>query len=385
MRWLLLFVTLVVPPAECLQVSQSAASQLFPIHVEDRWGYIDGNGDIAVEPRFLAAGYFREGLAIAAIPKKESLFPSSRGGLGYIDTTGTEVIPATYLDATDFSEGLAGVCTQEGDWIYVDRQGNTALDPSQQGLHAGIPFSEGLTPVGSKTGWHYMDKKGTLVIDATAYRWVTSFSEGLAAVQVREGLWGFIDKTGTLVIPPRFKGVLPFSEGLAPVQIDRRWAYIDTKGEIAISPKFRPLVSRRANVVIGVLQIAFLFFGQWLSSPPLTGYLPIHQFSEGLAAVHTGRNKWAYIDKSGEIVVESKNRSGLHVPGEFHHGLAESYDGEKLGWMNREGEYVWKPTKASVMWPRFGKEPIREPPSGGRLVRIRRRHRPVASNISSCN
>ena len=59
---------------------------------------------------------FSEGLA--SIRKKgENLY-------GYINTDGDIVIPPRFLHANPFTCGFAYVCTQQHDWVYIDKQGN---------------------------------------------------------------------------------------------------------------------------------------------------------------------------------------------------------------------------------------------------------------------
>lgn len=80
-------------------------------------------------------------------------------------------------------------------------------------------------------------------------------------------------------------------------------------------------------------------------------------FSEGLAAVcfkekkkngekiKWSRGRWGYIDKTGELVIKPQFISAH----DFSEGLArvhvEGYEGDRLGYINKKGEWVWEPTK----------------------------------------
>ena len=49
------------------------------------------------------------------------------------------------------------------------------------------------------------------------YDSVSTFCDGLAAVQNQDGNWGFIDESGKVIVPLTYKICNDFSEGLAVV------------------------------------------------------------------------------------------------------------------------------------------------------------------------
>jgi len=149
------------------------------------------------------------------------------GKYGYIDGTGRFVIKPQFEEAGPFSEGLAWVRIGKR-YGYIDTNGNVVIKPLFEKEH---PSDD--PPTGS-------------------------FSEGLAAVQVKADLYGYIDKSGQFVIKPQFQDAQPFSEGLAAVQIggvdQYRYGYIDKTGKFVIKPQFEeagPFSRGRAQVKIG--------------------------------------------------------------------------------------------------------------------------------------
>ena len=70
-----------------------------------KWGYIDKNGQLVIEPVFEYASNFAEGLS--CVQKIE------QGKYGYIDKTGQFVIEPIFKEASDFSEGLATVAIEK--------------------------------------------------------------------------------------------------------------------------------------------------------------------------------------------------------------------------------------------------------------------------------
>ena len=63
------------------------------------------------------------------------------------------------------------------------------------------------------------------------YRNVSSYSEGLAAVQSANGKWGFVNERQQWVIEPRFEDVKGFQTGRAAVKQNGKWGFINKRGD----------------------------------------------------------------------------------------------------------------------------------------------------------
>src|SRR5689334_19011723 len=95
---------------------------LYPVQIKGRYGYVNINGEMVINPRFDAAHKFHNGLALVRINGKniseiKDHYDYIGGDFGYIDKTGKFVIEAKYDLAGDFSEGLARV------WINLPSGG----------------------------------------------------------------------------------------------------------------------------------------------------------------------------------------------------------------------------------------------------------------------
>jgi len=138
--------------------------------------------------------------------------------------------------------------------------------------------------------------------------------------------WGFIDRTGQVVIDPRFDSAKGFSEGLAAVALRNEfevleWGFVDTRGVIVIKPQF----------------------------------LDVGSFSEELAWVKKENGKVGWIERTGKLSISSRKFTWMD---NFRGGLAEvTISGSrtrdehgtrqpipKVGYINKKGKYVWKPT-----------------------------------------
>jgi hypothetical protein len=313
---------------------------------ETLWGFIDGNGDWVIEPRFQDAYRFHDGLARVELD----------GKWGYVNEKGVLVVPAQFSEAYDFSEGLARVAT------------GPLLDPSYS-------FKVLITA----GGYGFIDKTGTMVIPA-AWDDAGDFNEGLAAVMQGETC-GYVDAKGNLVIPLQFAVATPFSEGLAAVgtldgdEAGGAWGYVDATGRWVVGPTAGP-------VIIGVAdenwQLPARRFASGLAPvslgepydhtlPPDGGWNYIDatgaakswgqtfrqagEFSEGLAPVQDGvSGKWGFIDAGGAVVIQPRfdgsisryltNRQG------FHQGLAAALLNDMVGYIDKTGEWAIEPRYA---------------------------------------
>jgi hypothetical protein len=212
-----------------------------------KYGYIDRDGLFAIWPRFSDARSFSEGYA--AVKGNES--SNDTGAWGYIDKTGQELIPFQFSEAMNFSGGLASV-KNDGAFFYINKAGERAFTGD---FAYGDQFAEGMAAVnvGGKENediaatqveggkWGFINVLGRMVIPAK-YDWARQFSGGLAAVNIggdyssrysfSGGKWGYINKDGEVVIEPQFDEAADFAHGLAKVEIDGKMAYINAKGVV---------------------------------------------------------------------------------------------------------------------------------------------------------
>lgn len=100
--------------SKTMSTSQSTNDKLY--------GYMNKLGSIIIEPKYLYACDFTEGLAV--VKDKNNKF-------GYIDMQGNYVIPPIYEEASSFSEGLASVMQiigEERSHMYIDHTGEIIIE-----------------------------------------------------------------------------------------------------------------------------------------------------------------------------------------------------------------------------------------------------------------
>jgi hypothetical protein len=195
--------------------------------------------------------------------------------------------------------------------------------------------------------WGYIDKAGKVVI-SLQFASAQPFSEGLAAVEVRDGdgtplqKFGFIDRTGALVIPAQFTRVQRlFRSGRAAVKLGS-WGLIDRNGKLILPATYAfvgPFSDGRAIVGVPDVGSRYKFGGIDLDGQVV---VPLENdsmspFSEGLAAAKRG-GKFGYVDKRGTAVVPFQ----FWHAGPFNAGLATVLKGAngESGFIDRRGTMV---------------------------------------------
>jgi hypothetical protein len=211
------------------QPSPVTSSRLLLVSVGGKKGYIDESGKLVINPQWDSAYRFADGRALVCVGEcdfEHTLGHSYSKGAdleqtfkyGYIDENGKMVINPIYEDAGNFSEGLAAVCAgagcylgtnnkgKEKKWGFIDRQGNTVIPPQ---FASASEFHEGFASVsvGGKGG--YIDKNGRFIINPQ-FASTFNFENGVAAVCVdndgkdtsNRTKCGYIDKSGKYIWQP---------------------------------------------------------------------------------------------------------------------------------------------------------------------------------------
>ncbi len=287
-------------------VSFFGDNSLVAVKKDGKWGYINKKGKIVINYQFDKAYPFsKERFGLAAVEKdnkrgyinpeglmiinsfcysdiddinKELVAAERNGKWGYINRKGEVVIDFQFDLFGDFSEGLAAVCKNDK-WGFIDPEGQFAVDCQFNYTYG---FSEGLAAVRKNGKWGFINKKGQLVIDFQFDKiGGGDFSEGLIAV-CKNDKWGFIDKNGQLIIDFQFYDVSSFSEGLAYVEI-KKGTYNDG---IYSSPK-GGYIDKNGKLITSNLSFCY-------------GYC----FKNGLAYINNGQGKSGFIDINEEFIID---------------------------------------------------------------------------------
>ncbi|MDP8239929.1 MAG: WG repeat-containing protein [Candidatus Hatepunaea meridiana] len=333
--------------------NKESSTTLFPFLENDKYGYINAAGSVIIKPKYDYAGGFHEDRALVMIDNKFAIIDMNQNNV-YLFTEfdrhnnwNTSYI--SYCDRFGFSEGLLAIPVG-GKWGFINKEGETVIEPKFCS-HRVPFFSEGLVNVQIDSMYGFIDKTGNIAIKPI-YKSAGWFSEGLAPVKIGEKNWGYIDKSGSIVIEPKFYRASPFSDGRAPIRMNERLVgFIDKTGKIVIEPKYTITDGFRdglacVEIVDSYSKSAVINkMGNFIIEP--TREYVIFGFYEGLAKIRVGEisgsEKWGYIDKTGEVVIEPK----FDFASDFSNGLARvlfgDYSGRVMGYIDKKGNYIWGP------------------------------------------
>lgn len=306
---------------------------LLPFLQKDKWGYIDLQGKIVINPQFATANYFNEGLALVSTGNK----------YGYIDKTGKYVINPDFIRATDFNEDIAFVVKENSEPIAINEKGEALFSLKQAEIVEA--FSEGLaafaiidkSSVDEEYLYGFVDKKGKEFIKPQ-FKQIGEFSGGLCNVQNKEGKWGFIDKNGIIKINFQFDYSTSFYDGKAAVKFGDKWGVIDDEGKYIINAQFDDLVLDDNGCMI--LQGEKYGWcdkdGKFIINPQFDLSLPF--IDSDLAPVLSNK-KWGYVDKEGKFIINPQF-DDAYV---FIDDYAIIKSSHKYGLIDKKGKIVVNP------------------------------------------
>lgn len=190
---------------------------------EEKWGFVDKEGKVAINPQFSSVSNFSDGKCGVR---------NSDGKWGFIDKEGKISINYQFDGAGDFKNGKCIVTSANKDGA-IDKDGKYIINPQYSDMQ--IDGDMFLVSQGGKWGW--CDKDGKLVINpqfGEAYPF-----NGNKTTSVQSGKsYGYIDKDGKIIINPQFDMASPFNGKLALVVSADKIGFIDNEGKYVINPQF---------------------------------------------------------------------------------------------------------------------------------------------------
>lgn len=288
------------------------------------YGLVDSLGNIIAPIKYKEIGVFSEGKATALIKKK----------YGFINLKGETVIPFRYkYKPTEFVNGHSIIYKPDVVWnltfddnkvfeLFIDSSGKEINGKKYDRLN---DFSEGLAFAGKSklTSYeqNFIDKKGDVIIPLDKYYGVRSFSEGMAAVQIKSKKareqstqkWGFMNTSGDVIIDCQYDNVTSFVNNQAIVQKDNKKGIIDKQNVIVIPIMYDEIyhfvngyaliqLNNKTGLINELNEIVV---------PPLYD-VNYYNYDMNYGAILPNYiflkkdNKWGVLNKKGEVAVDFK-------------------------------------------------------------------------------
>lgn len=191
------------------------------------YGFIDAQGRVKIQPKFLMVDDFQEGLCFVSIKMRKGGFKRI-----CIDTLGNEVFKLNGgFPLCGFSEGFARMTDFEKEW-FVNRKGENEFRKTWK--ESFLEFKKGITYVSDSDidDFYPIDITGKRIGNETYSRLEVfellktqngenqiSKNDNLVAFEKGEQ-WGFRDTNGNEVIKPIYYAVSGFANGICAVRIE---------------------------------------------------------------------------------------------------------------------------------------------------------------------
>ena len=285
-----------------------------------KWGFINRQGEIVVQPIYEKARDFHKGLAAVQINDR----------WGYIDVYGDFVMEPVCEKVDDFRYSLARV-TINGKTGLVDSTGSYVIEPKYDRI--GYYGDDNPMEVQLQGRSGLVNKNGELIVEPQfdGISYASKFGAVIRVGERRNRKCGFIGPNGRITIPPKFTDIhfepRKISEGYIPIglgegrfndttgglTIDWKWTFIDSTGEVAFDSFFEGTGAFGEGFAPVKLPRKFLFLNL--------------------------KSKYGYIDKTAKTVIKPR----FDYAGTFTGQFAIASENEKYGLINRDGKFILRP------------------------------------------
>lgn len=301
---------------------------------------------------------------------------------GYINIDGDWVIAPTYATAFTFTDNRATVCTEDGEWLIIDKRGQVI---------ARLPEDIEIVTTDETTGktihqeriiiykdgkYGFADTEGNIVVEPKYSYQPHDFSDGRALVNFADDSekWGYIDRDGNTVVEGRFYDAWSFSGDYAHVYAHeedeevRTWQYIDTSGNAVITSKIGTdefgspyrygVTDAESGFVDGLAVVDYapeksyesrlsimdksgnIIFSDSTGEYASIGRMTCKVISEGMYPVENDDGDIGFIDMTGAMVIAFQDQ--WNVDNAFHEGLCavRMNGGGNAGYIDKSGNLV---------------------------------------------
>lgn len=260
---------------------------LFQIAKNGKIGYINQDGEVVIQPKYLEGGEFSEGLASVRL----------NGKYGFINTRDEITIPPTYDFVETFYRGIVNVYIN-GEVMFINKKEGRVLPETFNSFRfiddstgvfttkdgkAGLydftqnrilvkpksyqigKFNNGLAVVtkrrDKRTEYGVMDKRGTFIVEFGRYLTIKEFVDGYALVKMNDpasddgNIDGAINVKGELLFQRPYKNHSYISEdfhdGLAAVSLYKYWLPEEEGVTYSTSKSYEGFINLKGEVVYG--------------------------------------------------------------------------------------------------------------------------------------
>jgi hypothetical protein len=248
--FILTLIFVVDVPQKNINAQSSSNTILLPVCINNKYGFINQEGKVIVEPKYKDAEVINGVYAGITDESQDYEYVEGAAEQGHdvgeddsqvvvyfswdlINSEG-KVVTTMYskneIECGGFKNGLLAI---DDGRKYINESGKVVI----KFVHNGRDFSEGLAAAKDyKEKWGFIDTRGNFVIKAK-YDYASSYNNGFACVGKKSSngkliKYGIIDKTNKIIIPIIYDSEIEFSEGFFKCQKGKKVFYLDRNGKV---------------------------------------------------------------------------------------------------------------------------------------------------------
>ncbi len=199
------------------------AQPYFPIKVNKKWGLINSDGKIVLQPNYDAIGEFKHfGYAVM----------QRSGGVGLLDSQGKEIIAPRYDDLKVLDSTLISVM-RDGAWWVINLRGDIVLPKGYERVNV---LNDNYIAYRRNDKWGIVDQSGRLISEPR-FDDVTLAANNLFLVR-KGGKLGLVSATGKETLPSIADEITFFNDSLIFYKTGANWGAISDDGSNVVPPKY---------------------------------------------------------------------------------------------------------------------------------------------------
>ncbi len=259
---------------------------------------------------------------------------------GYVNGLGNITIPIIYDIADDFRQDRAAV-SLNGAWMYIDINGK----PRIQSIYKLMPLfytrffgANGLVAVQKNGLWGAIDINGQIIVPFN-FDFISRYYEGLAIAKT-QGFWGVINELGETIIPFEYTHIDSCSEGLFGVTKNYCSGFHNRNNHLQVPLIYDKVKSFNKGLAPVCLQNLWGCINALNEIIVPCIYMEVEcNFGEhSIIKVRNG-NGYGYLDKLGKTIISVKYDE---IDNFYSENFALAKFAGKYGYIDHSGNEYWE-------------------------------------------
>lgn len=345
---------------------------IWQVKAQGRFGYVSLDGTTSIDVK-IPCFYESIGGYSTTSPIRATL----RGKKGMIDGENNTIIPFNFSSIGNFyvyddgkrvcwvSDGKKhGIYTSEGHELQkCDIE--EAYYVSSDNVRVKLSFTDfpevAYIHIKRDGMWGILGAKELRTLIPCSYAYISPIAGGKAFFK-SGNKWGIVSVQGKTIQPAIYdqikvagstitEGTMPSKAFREPmhVYIGNKVGLLESLGQSLIPVQYDSLGTYSDGMIMAKNDGWYGFLDRSGAEGVPFAYYQAHDFSEGLAAVVNDKDKFLFIDKSGNVVIKPKSYDRVD---DFHNGTCKVYRKNKVWEIDKEGKKVRHEDTSSTVYSR---------------------------------